>query len=156
MLGNNAAASVRQTVSVPETGTYTLKTKYCAPAYTLSTQVHVYVDGVKAVTPVFEKTTSSEWNVNTVTIALKAGNNVLEFRTSATAGALHIDNIIIEGNVLSNVFKPSLGNAHVLYEEFFTIAGQKIAVLENASLKGIFIIKSHMSDGTKRSRKVMY
>lgn len=156
MMGNSASASIRQTVSVPETGTYTLKTKYCSPAYTLSTQVHVYVDGVKAVTPVFEKTTSSEWNVNVVDIPLKAGNNVLEFRMSATAGALHIDNIIIEGNVLSHVNKPSVDNAHVLYEEFFTITGQKIGALNNALLKGVFIIKSHMSDGTKRSRKVMY
>lgn len=156
MFGNNPAASIRQNISVPQAGSYKLKTRYCAPAYTLNTQVHIYVNGTKVLTPVFEKTTSSEWKTMVVDLNLNEGVNLLEFRATASAGALHIDNVIVEGNVLSNVNTPTANFAVVVKEEYYLLSGQKIQYFDKLQFKGLIIIKSYMSDGTTQARKEIY
>jgi hypothetical protein len=99
-LGTNAAASVRDTVSVLENGIYKLQTRYSAATGTLTT-IDLYVNGAKVATPVFTQTASeSDWTVNTQYITLNTGNNSIVFQANA-AGAYDIifDNIIVsKGN----------------------------------------------------------
>ncbi len=98
--GTNASASVRDTVYALRNGTYMLKTRYSVTGGNVNT-VDLYVNGVKTNTPSFTETeTLSEWDINTQSVELNAGKNVIEFKANATgAYNVAIDNIVItQGN----------------------------------------------------------
>lgn len=54
----------------------------------------------------------------------------------------------------SGIDKPvKESSSYVLYDEYFTLTGQKIANPKATGVEGIFIIRSYMSDGTVQSHK---
>ncbi|MCE5187446.1 MAG: carbohydrate-binding protein [Planctomycetaceae bacterium] len=93
--GTNSAAAVRDTVTVPKTGTYRLETRY-AVIGTDITAIDLYVNGTRVCAPVFSQTpTLSDWAVNQENIILTAGANTIEFRAIAAApSSIYFDNIV--------------------------------------------------------------
>lgn len=94
--GTGAAASVRDQVSVTSAGAYRLQTRYSLAGTTIS-NIDIYVNGTKVVTPTFTSTSStSTWAVNQQTINLNAGKNTIEFRATGTRSSpIYFDNIVI-------------------------------------------------------------
>ncbi|RXK85516.1 glycoside hydrolase family 98 domain-containing protein [Filimonas effusa] len=94
--GTNAAASIRDTVSLQYAGSYQLRTRYSLTGGNVNT-IGIYVNGSLVATPVFNQTDSnSAWAVQTQNITLNAGNNVIEFRASgAASNGVYFDNIEI-------------------------------------------------------------
>lgn len=105
-LGTNAAASIRDTLYITYPGTYQLQTRYAVTGGNVGT-VNLYVNGNNVATPLFTQTAStSTWAVNTQTITLNAGFNIIEFRANAAAPySVYVDNIIVRpfssgGNII--------------------------------------------------------
>ncbi|MGH7979308.1 MAG: carbohydrate-binding protein, partial [Limisphaerales bacterium] len=94
--GTSSSADIRKTVTVLESGTYRLDTRYAVAGSTVST-VDLYVNGTKVVTPTFTQTpTLSNWAINKQYIRLNAGANTIEFRANATApGSMYLDDIVV-------------------------------------------------------------
>lgn len=94
--GTGASASVRDQVNVPAAGAYRLQTRYSLASGSVS-NIDVYVNGVRAVTPTFAATSStSTWALNQQTINLNAGKNTIEYRATGTrASAIYFDNFTI-------------------------------------------------------------
>lgn len=93
--GTHASASIRDTVTVPTGGSYTLQTRY----YTESDvdSVDLYVNGNRVTGLWLPETSSSTWRTNEQSISLNAGTNTIEFRSSSGTRktALYFDNIVI-------------------------------------------------------------
>ncbi|HOK97111.1 MAG TPA: carbohydrate-binding protein, partial [Anaerohalosphaeraceae bacterium] len=100
--GTNSAAAVRDTVTVPETGTYTLETRYSVVGANITT-IDLYVNEVLTASPVFTQTaTLSDWAIHKQAIFLNAGPNTIEFRArAAAASSIYFDNIVIVPTVYS-------------------------------------------------------
>jgi hypothetical protein len=98
--GTNVAASIRDTVTVPNAGTYRLETKYSTEANVNT--IDLYVNGTKVATPAFNQTTSlSTWAIHVRNVNLNAGANTIEFRANAAAASsVHFDNVIIAPTLL--------------------------------------------------------
>ncbi|MCW3787922.1 glycoside hydrolase family 98 domain-containing protein [Plebeiibacterium sediminum] len=103
--GTNATASVRDEVTVIGDGLYTLKTKYAVTGSDIST-IDLYVNDIKVATPLFTQTaTLSDWAVNTQTIELKKGVNVIEYIASGTgARPIYFDHIVVEPGDVNDVW----------------------------------------------------
>jgi hypothetical protein len=112
--GTNAAAAVRKTVNVLQSGTYNLQTRYVVTGGNVTT-IDLYVNGLKVSTPVFAVTpTTSDWKVDTQTISLNAGANTIEFRANAAAAnTLYFDNIVVQDAIIINAPRLS-ANVNVL------------------------------------------
>jgi hypothetical protein len=93
--GASASAALRKTVTVLKAGTYRLDTKYSntnAPR----NNIYLYVNGVYAATPAFATTpTYSDWAVNTQSITLNAGANIIEFLAQGTGASVYFDNLVV-------------------------------------------------------------
>jgi hypothetical protein len=156
IFGSNTAAAMRKEVNGLNAGAYTLKTRYSAPVKDITT-VDLYVNGVKVTTPVFTKTTAidseSTWNVNTQNINLKAGRNTILFKANASSGSLYLDNMLIENNTTSGISELYQKNAEIVSVAYYNIMGQRVFP-ENNDLKGIYIVRNLMSDGTVKSKKI--
>lgn len=98
--GTNAAAKIRTTVNVPMSGTYRLSTRYAIVGGATST-VDLYVNGVRVTTPAFAATaTLSDWAVDRQTVNLNAGNNTIEFRSTAARSApIYFDNVHVAASI---------------------------------------------------------
>lgn len=94
--GTSSTASIRDTNTVLESGTYRLETRYSVTGANVST-IDLYVNGIKVATPLFTQTpTLSSWATNKQYITLNAGANTIEFRANATAaGSVYFDDIVI-------------------------------------------------------------
>lgn len=94
--GAGATASVRDTVTVPQAGTYRLETRYCVADADIN-GIDLYVNGSRVATPVFTKTASlGEWGIQKLNVPLKAGENTIEFRAKSGLGSpFYLDNIVI-------------------------------------------------------------
>jgi hypothetical protein len=94
--GTSASARIRKTVNVPTSGTYQLSTRY-AMTGTGTSAIDVYVNGAKVATPAFAATaTLNDWAVDQRSISLNAGNNTIEFRSTATRSTpIYFDNILV-------------------------------------------------------------
>lgn len=62
-----------------------------------------------------------------------------------------LDGRIDKPTSISETMKPE---AVALSEEYYDLAGLKISNPENSNLKGTFIVKTNMSDGTTQSKKI--
>ena len=153
--GTNAAASIRTKVSVPTTGTYQLKTKYSAPS-AVTSKIDLYINGIRKAAPNFTATANNAWDVNVQNIVLNAGDNTIEFRAKASAGVLFFDNVIVDGELLSDVRSPVSDKLEVISETYYTLTGVKVYKPELSKLNGVYIVRSLMSDGSVQSRKIMY
>ncbi len=94
--GTNSAARIRDTVRAPVAGEYTLETRYSVSGGNVTT-IDLYVNGTKVATPTFTKTAAdSAFAINTQTVTLNAGVNVIMFQANA-AGAYSVifDNIVL-------------------------------------------------------------
>lgn len=96
LFGTNSAAKIRDTIRAQSSGKYKLETRYAIAGGNVGT-IDLYVNGVKATTPVFVKTGSeSTFAINTQTVSLNAGVNVILFQAvSAPAYNVVFDNIVI-------------------------------------------------------------
>ncbi|AVS79097.1 sugar-binding protein [Paracidovorax avenae] len=95
--GTSSAASLRGRVQVPLAGSYRLLTRYAVAGADVGT-IDVYVNGVRAGSPVFtQTTTASDWAVLPLAVTLQAGVNTIEFRARATAPAsVYFDNVALQ------------------------------------------------------------
>ncbi|NQX01715.1 DNRLRE domain-containing protein [bacterium] len=102
-LGTNSAAAVRDTVSVLNSGTYRLETRYSVEGGNVDS-VDLYVNGARVTTPVFAQTaTFSAWAVHKQNVTLAAGQNTIEFRATATgARTLYFDKIVVVPTTVEN------------------------------------------------------
>ena len=98
--GNNAAASIMDSISVLQSGDYLLQTRYRAPNATVKT-IDLYINGKKVATPTFTKTANDNrvWDVNIQNVSLNKGANSIEFRANAASSTFYIDNIIIARDI---------------------------------------------------------
>jgi len=102
--GTSSSASIRDTVTVPTAGTYKLLTRYLASSGAVST-IDLYVNGTKVVTPKFAKTANdSIWAVDTQSLALKAGANVVMFKANATGSyGVNFDNVVLVSSASAKI-----------------------------------------------------
>lgn len=105
--GKNSAAAVRDTISVPTSGTYILKTRYTAPEGDVKT-VDLYVNGNKNSTLLFDKTEAdSLWTTLDNEITLNEGKNVIMFKAnSAATYNLYLDNITLTSADKTSILSP--------------------------------------------------
>ncbi|WP_320534849.1 glycoside hydrolase family 98 domain-containing protein [Robbsia andropogonis] len=94
--GGSDSASIRDTVTVPSGGAYTLMTRYVDADASVN-NIDLYVNGIKVATPLFaQTTTNSDWATDQQAINLNAGKNIIEFRSNGTRSSnLYFDNIVI-------------------------------------------------------------
>jgi hypothetical protein len=94
--GTNASASIRDSVHAPIAGDYTLETRYSNSGSAV-TAIDLYVNGVKVATPTFKATgVDSNFVIDTRTITLNAGTNVIMFKaSSAPVSSVTFDNIVL-------------------------------------------------------------
>jgi hypothetical protein len=95
-MGKNANVAVRDTVTVPTAGTYTLTLRYSAPKGAVRT-VTLYVNGARVTTMNLTKDKTDGWQTYTRKVTLKSGRNeVLFSSTSALTTDLYFDYILID------------------------------------------------------------
>ncbi|WP_297089963.1 glycoside hydrolase family 98 domain-containing protein [uncultured Draconibacterium sp.] len=118
--GTNAAASVREMVSVLNAGNYTLKTSYIAAAGDVNS-IDLYVNGVKVASPTFTQTNAlNQWGTNSQVVALNKGANTIEFKANTQASnTVFFDNITIENIVSDDVWlEAECGSTGALWKTF--------------------------------------
>ena len=95
-LGTNAAAAMRDTISVERTGMYKIITKYAV--FTNNMQLDMYINAEKVATPLFTTTSTTQyWGYNTQIVKLQKGKNIFELRAKATtSNNMFFDNIVVE------------------------------------------------------------
>ena len=119
--GTNAAASVRDHVTVLNDGVYTLEIKYTVTGGDVNT-IDLYVNGAKAAAPSFSQTASlSNWAVNSLNVDLNKGVNTIEFRANARAAQpIYFDNIVVGSGDSDDVWlEAECGTVGSLWETAF-------------------------------------
>ena len=118
--------------------------------------------GVSPVTLKFEYSTDSiNWNNGTTTSDASApfssGSTQIVWGLAAGGFDFYIDNITFAGStgIPAPVKNINADNVTVVSTEIYTISGFKVRYSE-AGLKGLYILRNFMSDGTFRSEKVMF
>lgn len=112
--GTNASASIRDTVHAPQTGAYTLETRYSNSGSDIRT-IDLYVNGKKVETPTF-KSTGADANFGTVQsqVELNSGVNVIMFQANAAApNNMIFDNIKLTCNAPVEPVAPTLAFAEI-------------------------------------------
>jgi poly(hydroxyalkanoate) depolymerase family esterase len=162
----NAATSagVSWSVNIPSTGAYTLKWRY---ASTSNRPANLKIDGFTVVSNLAFASTGSwtTWaETGTTSVNLAAGNRVIRIEATTTSGLGNIDNMTITGISPTGVACSGLKSATleemetdlqeipvVIKTEYFNLIGQPVTYTDK--LKGIFILRMHMSDGSVISSK---
>ncbi len=153
--GTNSAASIRTTVNVTEDGSYQLQTRYNASGGNVNS-VDLYVNGTKVGTPSFSKTSDSEvWGINSQTVNLTAGSNIIMFKANKTGSySINFDNICLQKTPPTGI-KPVTGSsAEIISTEYYNLNGIKISNLMNCP-NGIYIVKDIMSDSSVKTSKII-
>ncbi|MBO9562645.1 MAG: carbohydrate-binding protein [Niastella sp.] len=153
--GTNAGASIRDTLYVQHSGTYQLGTRYSVTGGNVNT-IALYVNGVNVATPLFAQTSSYEaWAVNTQSITLNAGYNVIEFRaTAAASNSVYFDNIVVlpvssGGNIIQESTTGFCGVNGTVDSNNAGYTGTGFANTNNAAGTGIDWKINFASTGTK-------
>ena len=172
---NNATGNgISWSVSIPSAGTYTLSWRY---ASTSDRPANLKVDGTTVVSNV-AFTSTGAWDTwvttGTTTISLSAGTRVIRLEATTSSGLGNIDNMTITGVSPTGVScsglksalvengaspeskKPVAEKPAVVSKEYYTLTGQRIYNIESTGgtqIKGIVIVKNHMSDGTITTTK---
>ncbi|MGC3992014.1 MAG: carbohydrate-binding protein [Chthoniobacteraceae bacterium] len=94
--GTGSTSSVRDVVTVQNTGTYRLETRYAATGSDTNT-IDLYVNGTKVITPTFTATPDlSTWGTFKQNITLNAGSNTIQFKANAAnSNPFYFDNIVV-------------------------------------------------------------
>jgi hypothetical protein len=94
--GKNSNAALRDTVTVPKAGSYTLTLRYSAPKGAIQ-NVSLLVNGARVTTMNLTKNKTDGWQTYTRKVQLKAGRNEVRFSsTSAPSNDLYIDYMLID------------------------------------------------------------
>jgi len=111
----------------------------------------------------FEYSTDSiTWNAGTTTTdsntpAFTAGGTQIIWGLAVGNLDFYLDNITFNGieSATGTALKPVLqSNARIVSREYFTVTGIKVSERDN--LKGLFIVRNRMSDGTVTTEKVRF
>jgi hypothetical protein len=93
---NTGAAALRDTVTVPTAGTYTLTLRYSAPKGAVQ-NVSLLVNGSRVTTMNLTKNKTDGWQTYTRKVKLNAGSNEVRFSSSsAPSNDLYFDYILID------------------------------------------------------------
>ncbi len=99
VFGTSEGASVKDTVSVTTSGTYTLNIRYLLENSDVS-ELALYVNG-KKISDLSLFTTGTDWEYYTIDIPLKSGENTVTLTaTSELADTLYLDCMIIDGDAV--------------------------------------------------------
>lgn len=122
------------------------------------------VTGESIATLIFEYSTDNEmWYGGAVhfdyDVSFKEGSTQLVWGLASTNLNIYIDDITFYGNPNdggASAIVPILpeSNLIVVEQEYYSLTGQRVLSLENTLSKGIYIVKSIMSDGTVKTKKV--
>jgi hypothetical protein len=99
ILGTNANASLRDTVSVLKKGSYKLQIRYMVTSGDVNS-LDLYVNDSKISTPTFVKTASSgEWGIYTQYVVLDEGYNKVMLKSNKAATyTMYLDNFVVSGD----------------------------------------------------------
>ncbi|MBP1618102.1 MAG: endo-1,4-beta-xylanase precursor [Bacteroidetes bacterium] len=94
--GTSSSASIRDTINVPASGSYTIAIKYTTTGGSVST-IDLYVNGTKVATPAFAaQTSTSTWSTVSQSVTLNSGKNTVELKANATGSRqIYFDNIVV-------------------------------------------------------------
>jgi hypothetical protein len=147
--GTSSAASIRDTVTVPTAGTYKIAIRYLTSSGDVST-VDLYVNGTKVATPAFKKTANdSAWAVDSQSVSLNAGSNVVMFKANATGTySVFFDNIVIVGvGTTTGIREDRIPAGHpgpVTYQ-VYDYSGRKIGTVTGADGQDLSMVVSELS-----------
>lgn len=152
------------TVNIPTTSSYTIKWRY---ASSTDRPANIKVDGTIVASNIAFASTGGwiTWvETGTTTITLAAGSRVIRIEATTTSGLGNIDNMTITGIspagvACAGVKSAQLGESEidikeqpiVIKTEYFNLIGQPVNYTDQ--LKGIYIVRIHMSDGSIISSK---
>ena len=92
--GTNTSASIRDTINALRAGTYMLTTKYAAPAGIV--RVFLDVNGVRRTVSFAKTAADTSWAVNTQSVSLNEGINVIQYTGAGSGSNILFDNVIID------------------------------------------------------------
>jgi hypothetical protein len=143
--GKKSTAAVRDTISVPSSGTYTLSTRYTAPEGDVNS-VDLYVNGNKLSTLHFTKTeVDSLWTTLDKNITLNNGKNVIMFKANSTATYnLYLDNITLTSTTSTSISTPNQSDTCNSFD-IYNLNGQMIrnhATTLQGLKNGIYIVNN--------------
>ena len=92
--GTNSSASIKDTLCALKAGTYKLNIKYAASAGNVS--MRMIVNGISKNVTFSQTATESAWAINTQTINLNSGYNVLILSSTGSTNYINFDNFVIE------------------------------------------------------------
>ncbi|MBN2785582.1 MAG: carbohydrate-binding protein [Pontiellaceae bacterium] len=141
--GSSSSAAVRDTVTVLKAGTYRIETRYSNAGGNRS-NIHLYVNGVDAATPVFANTGSySSWQNVDEEIILNAGENTIEFKAAGTGANVYFDNIVVvptasgDGTVIQENASGFAGMDGTIETSYTGYTGDGYVDTDNAAGTGI-------------------
>ncbi len=155
--GNNTNAAMRKEFSVPKSGDYILKVRYSAPNG--SRAVYYSMNGAANKVMNFPKTNAaSDWQIFEEAVSLQAGKNTIEFTARAGQNqTLYLDHLVIEDPNAPPSDVPVVDeDLLVLETQYYTLMGQRVYVRNVNELKGIYIVRSILSDGSSVSKKILF
>ncbi len=132
VFGSNTSAAIRDTVTALRNGLYTLGIRYAAASSNVS-GIEIYVNGIKAATPIFAKTASqSTWSEYTLPVYLKPGGNSVIISSSKS---------VISKDIIFDYISVNQGYASTIYDfeyddvstEAQTPAAQFVSVLSGTA-----------------------
>ena len=149
--GTNSSASIKDTICALKAGTYRLKIKYAASAGNVG--MKMIVNGVTKNIAFSQTATESAWAINTQSINLNSGNNVIVFSSTGSTSYINFDNIVIErdDNALYNFTNDVAKTAATSpAAQFMTVQSGTAGVVSNTDSKNLTsnCIKSYTAGST--------
>ncbi len=105
ILGTNANASVRDTVSILKKGSYKLQIRYMVPLGDVNS-LDLYVNDSKISTPIFVKTASNgDWGIYTQYITLQEGYNSIMLKANKGGSyTMALDNFVVSKDNADRIY----------------------------------------------------
>lgn len=92
--GTNSSASIKDTINALKSGSYKLRIKYAASAGSVG--MRLVVNGVTKNIVFSQTATESDWAINTQSINLNSGKNLLILSSIGSSSYINFDHIVIE------------------------------------------------------------
>lgn len=160
-MGSSTNACVRDTIVVPVAGKYKVAARYSAPNGDVTNYkfyTKTLADACIRGTFTFTKTAgASVWADASMEIDLEAGKYpiYIQAKSGGQSGQLYLDNITLEplfdaAAAAVGTLPYSTAQPQPLAREYYNLSGQRVATAQG----GLYIVKTRMSDGSVRTRKV--
>lgn len=136
--GTNSSASIKDTVCALKSGIYKLKIKYAASAGNVS--MRMIVNGITKNITFSQTAAESAWAINTQSINLNSGNNVIILSSTGSANYINFDHIVIErdDNALYNFTNDDAKTAATSpAAQFITLQSGTAGVVSNTDSKNL-------------------